>query len=108
MRRSQAGKPDLRPHFRLRALGSGYAFSAGRRVVSGIGVVEGLGPQPLAPARRKFLGERLAGEDPPQRFRLRIDNLKVPKLMKEDIIQQESPDRQPGPLAAPNCSELVG
>jgi hypothetical protein len=40
---------------------------------------------------RKLLSKGLRGESPPVRFRGRVDNLQMAQLVKEDIVEKETP-----------------
>jgi hypothetical protein len=67
---------------------------------------KGLGPESGSPFIRKLLCFGLAGKSPPVTLGLRIDELEMPQLMEEHVVQQESPDRQFGPMMPPDRAKF--
>jgi hypothetical protein len=76
--------------------------------VNGVRVLERLSPQLPAPTFRELLGPSLHGEPAPFRRRTLIDNLKMPKLVKEHVVQHEPANSQFGPLPIPPRAKVFG
>ena len=77
------------------------------RVVDRISVGERLSPQPGTPLVGELLRLCLAGKPSPDRAGLGIDNLKMPQLVEEYVVQQKPPNCRLGPLAPPQRAKLA-
>jgi hypothetical protein len=77
-----------------------------RRVVHGVGMRQGLFPELPPPCIGELLGERAGRVFAVPVLLVGVDNLQMPKFVKQDIVQQVTTKGPGRPLPARRCAEF--